>query len=91
MIAENKKELVDKRLLWQEIAKRADDPLSPMISIFELADIFEKAPIENDLKAEWIYDDDFSEWICSWCSMPKQGRQRYCAHCGRRMRRKTDA
>ena len=95
MIAEEKKDLVDKRKLYylfiQNLMKRDGSvTFNSSLNFGEFLEILEELSLEDECRAEWIQND--SNLKCSWCLMPpleKNGKpylSKRCPYCGRRMK-----
>lgn len=92
MIAEEKKDLVDRREFYQVVTKRMEQNgganLNATLTLREVVEIFKELPSYDELSAEWVYDVSEESHICSWCHMIGNSYARYCSYCGRRMKRK---
>lgn len=92
MIAEEKKDLVDRREFYQAVTKKMEQKgganLNTTLTLREVVEIFKEIPAYDELGAEWVYDTFEESHICSWCHMIGNSYARYCSFCGRRMRRK---
>lgn len=92
MIAEEKKDLVNRREFYQAVTKKMGQKgganLNTTLTLREVVEIFNEIPAHDELSAEWIYDTTAKSHICSWCRMIGNSYTRYCSYCGRRMRRK---
>lgn len=95
MIAEKKKDLVDReelcRLVVQRMNARGENAtLNASLNFSEFLEIIGQLPIQEELSAVWILDG--SIWRCSWCKMSalesfgKSFPSRRCPYCGRRMK-----
>ena len=90
MIAEEKKDLVDRREFYQAVTKRMEQKgganLDTTLALREIVEIFKELPAYDELGAEWIKEDD--KWVCTWCRMgsPASYATKYCSCCGRRMK-----
>lgn len=95
MIAEEKKDLVDRREFYQVVTKKMEQNgganLNTTLTLREIVEIFKEIPTHDELSAEWVYDTTEESHICSWCRMIGNSYARYCSYCGRRMRRKYNA
>lgn len=64
--------------------------LNSSLALYEILEIFDEVPLEEDFQATWILDG--STWRCSWCKMPalesygKSFPSKHCPYCGRRMK-----
>lgn len=94
MIAEEKKDLVDRREFYQAVTKRMEQKgganLNTTLTLREVVEIFKEIPAHDEPSAEWVYDTTEESHICSWCHMIGNSYARYCSYCGRRMRRKDN-
>lgn len=96
MIAEERKDLIDRRQLYQSITEKIkegtlDISLHSTLTFKEMLEIFNELPTQSELEAKWIPKKD--DYYCSWCTMsaPRGNfnivvRSSYCPWCGRRMR-----
>lgn len=93
MIAEEKKDLVDRREFYQAVTKKMEQKgganLNTTLTLREVVEIFREIPAHDELSAEWVYDTFEESYICSWCRMIGNSYARYCSYCGRRMRVKV--
>ena len=93
MIAEEKKDLVDRREFYQAVTKRMEQKgganLDTTLTLREVVEIFKELPAYDELSAEWTKESD--KWVCTWCRMGSQTpyATKYCPCCGRRMRVKV--
>lgn len=90
MIAEEKKDLVDRREFYQAVTKKMEQKgganLNTALTLREVVEIFKEIPAYDELSAEWVYDTFEESHICSWCRMIGNSYARYCSSCGRRMK-----
>ena len=95
MIAEEKKELVDRRKFYYLITQRMNEKsngatLNSSMNLGEILEIFWQLPAEDEQSADWISKN--GKWECSWCLMSaleKMGESypsKRCPYCGRRMK-----
>lgn len=95
MIAEKKKDLIDReelcRLVVQRMNTRGNNAtLNASLNFSEFLEIIGQLPTQEELNAVWILDG--SIWRCSWCKMSalesfgKSFPSRRCPYCGRRMK-----
>ena len=95
MIAEKKKDLIDReelcRLVVQKMNVRGKNAtLNASLNFSEFLEIIGQLPTHEELSAVWILDG--SIWRCSWCKMSalesfgKSLPSRCCPYCGRRMK-----
>jgi iron only hydrogenase large subunit-like protein len=93
MIAEEKKDLVDRREFYQAVTKKMEQKgganLDTTLTLREIVEIFKELPAHDELSAEWIKESD--KWVCTWCSMGSHApyTTKYCPCCGRRMKVKV--
>ena len=95
MITEEKRDLVDRRELYQLMVNRMNEKnndvtLNSSLTLGEFMEILFDLPLQNELDAVWILDG--SIWRCSWCKMSalenfgKSFPSKRCPYCGRRMK-----
>ena len=91
MIAEEKKELVDRQEFYKAIIEEMNRVgganLNTTLTLREIVEIFKELPTYDELGAEWVSDPTTKSFICSWCRMIGSPCARYCSYCGRRMKR----
>lgn len=94
MIQEERKDLIDRRELYQFMVDRMNKKsggatLNSSLTLKEILEVFAELPTTEQLKAEWLKESD--GWICSWCRMKSYTpfTARYCHSCGRRMEVRT--
>lgn len=91
MIAEAKRELIDKQEFYQSILNQmkqhGDATLNSTLTLGEIVEVFDELPLYNEPSAEWIRDKIEDRYACSWCHMMGNYYDRYCSYCGRRMKR----
>lgn len=96
MIAEEKKDLIDRRKFYQLMVERMNyqyngATLNSALMMSEILELFEQLPLEEVRKAEWIQVD--GRKVCSWC-LSKSLRDdtgkiiltNYCSRCGSQMK-----
>ena len=90
MIAETKRELIDKREFYQSILNQmkqhGDATLNSTLTLGEIVEVFDELPLYNEPSAEWIRDKIEDRYVCSSCHMMGNYYARYCSYCGRRMK-----
>lgn len=95
MIAEEKKELIDRRELYETMVRKMSEQyeyisFNSALTLKEIVEIFNEIPVQDELEAVWIFDG--SLWRCSWCKLTaleafgKSFPSKHCPYCGRRMR-----
>lgn len=91
MIAEEKKDLIDKRELYQLIKHKMNEryngvTLYSALTFKEILEIFNQLPLYNELETTVYKQND--KWTCNWCQVNTYTTfvPRYCHSCGRRIK-----
>lgn len=96
MIEESKKDLVDRRELYQSVTRYLNSKndgvtFGSSITFGEFLQIMAELPLESELTARWQRHE--GRIICSWCTstalrnqLGGYVRSRHCPGCGRRMK-----